>query len=56
MVTQLTGRQEKADLTDAYGSIPHRLVEVVLEKHHVPQKVKDLILDYYSEFSFRVSS
>ncbi len=25
-----------------------------LEKHHVPQKVKDLILDYYSKFSLRV--
>ena len=38
------------DLTNAYGSIPHKLVEVALEKNHVPQKVKDLILDYYSEF------
>ncbi len=25
------------DLTNAYGSIPHMLVEVSLEKHHVPQ-------------------
>lgn len=32
------------------------MVEVALKKHHVPQKVKDLILDYYSKFSFRVSS
>ena len=44
------------DLTNAYGSIPHKLVEVALEKHHVPQKVKDLILNYYSKFSLRVSS
>ncbi len=44
------------DLTNAYGSIPHMLVEVSLEKHHVPQKVKDLILDYYSKFSLRVST
>lgn len=34
------------DLTNVYGSIPHKLVEVALEKHHVSQKVKDLILDY----------
>ncbi len=44
------------DLTNAYGSIPHMQVEVALEKHHVPQKVKDLILDYYSKFSLRVST
>ncbi|RXN04375.1 reverse transcriptase [Labeo rohita] len=44
------------DLTNAYGSIPHKLVEVALEKHHVPQKVKGFILDYYSKFSLRVSS
>ncbi|RXN12199.1 reverse transcriptase [Labeo rohita] len=44
------------DLTNAYSSIPHKLVEVALEKHHVPQKVKGLILDYYSKFSLRVSS
>ncbi|XP_029359637.1 uncharacterized protein LOC115044643 [Echeneis naucrates] len=44
------------DLNNAYGLIPHKLVEVALEKHHVPQKVKHLILDYYSEFSLRVSS
>lgn len=65
MITQLIreakeGRVDLAvlwlDLTNAYGSIPHKLVEVALEKHHVPQKVKDLILDYYSKFSLRVSS
>lgn len=44
------------ELRNAYGSIPHNMVEVALERHHVPQKVKDLILDYYSKFSLRVSS
>jgi len=46
------------DLTNAQYqcSIPHKLVEVSLEKHHIPQKVKDLILDYYSKFSLRVST
>lgn len=33
------------DLTNAYSSIPHMLVEVTLEKHHVPLKVKDFFLD-----------
>ncbi len=27
-----------------------------LERHHIPVSVRDLILDYYSEFSLRVSS
>lgn len=40
------------DLTNAYSSIPHKLVEVALKKHHVPQN----ILDYYSKFILRVSS
>ncbi|XP_028292553.1 uncharacterized protein LOC114455485 [Gouania willdenowi] len=44
------------DLANAYGSIPHKLVEEALNRHHVPKKVKDLILDYYSNFSLRVSS
>lgn len=43
-------------LTNAYETLPHMLVDVTLKKHHVPQKVKDLIRDYYSKFSLRVSS
>ncbi|KAK0150652.1 hypothetical protein N1851_008245 [Merluccius polli] len=30
------------DLTNAYGSIPHKLVETALERHHVPGKIRDL--------------
>ena len=44
------------DLANAYGSIPHKLVETSLDRHHVPGKIKDLILDYYSCFSLRVTS
>ncbi|XP_077372334.1 uncharacterized protein LOC144033646 [Festucalex cinctus] len=44
------------DLANAYGSIPHKLVEASLDRHHVPDKIKDLILDYYSCFSLRVTS
>lgn len=39
------------DLTNACGSIPPKLVEVILERYHVPPKVKQFILDYYSKFS-----
>lgn len=44
------------DLANAYGSIPHRLVETSLDRHHVPDKIKNLILDYYNSFSLRVTS
>ncbi|XP_062272394.1 LOW QUALITY PROTEIN: uncharacterized protein LOC133978067 [Scomber scombrus] len=44
------------DLANAYGSIPHKLVELALDHHHVPSKIKDLILDYYNNFRLRVTS
>ncbi|XP_039590572.1 uncharacterized protein LOC120514312 [Polypterus senegalus] len=44
------------DLANAYGSIPHKLVETTLDWHHVPFKIKGLIMDYYSNFSLRVTS
>ena len=44
------------DLANAYGSIPHKLVETTLDRHHIPRKFKDLILDYYGNFRLRVTS
>ncbi|XP_074527636.1 uncharacterized protein LOC141791255 [Halichoeres trimaculatus] len=44
------------DLANAYGSIPHKLVEVALEKHHVPINIKALIMDYYDNFFMRFTS
>ncbi|CAJ1075238.1 LOW QUALITY PROTEIN: uncharacterized protein LOC109089580 [Xyrichtys novacula] len=44
------------DLANAYGSLPHKLVEVALSSYHVPEKIRNLILDYYNNFSLRVSS
>lgn len=44
------------DLTNAYESIPHKLVELVLHLHRVPSKIKDLILDYYDNFRLRYPS
>ena len=42
------------DLANTYGSIPHKLVEEALNRHHVPKKFRDLILDYYANFHLRV--
>ena len=44
------------DLVNAFGSIPHKLVQLTLEKHHVPSRCRDLIADYYTNFRMRVSS
>ena len=44
------------DLSNAYGSIPHKLVEVALQRHHVPSRISELILDYYNNFQVRITS
>ncbi len=44
------------DLTNAYGSIPHKLVKEALTRHHVPETIRNIILDYYNRFRLRVSS
>lgn len=44
------------DLANAYGSIPHKLVATALTRYHVPERIKDLILDYYNSFSLRLTS
>lgn len=44
------------DFTNAYGSTPHKLIEVALAWYHTPAKFTDLILDYYNGFSLRFSS
>lgn len=65
VVTQLIreARENKGDLTvlwldlaNAYGSIPHKLVQTTMTKHHVPHHVADLILDYYDQFRMRVTA
>ena len=44
------------DLANAYGSMPHKLVEEALTRHHVPPSVCDLIADYYKNFRLRACS
>lgn len=40
------------DLANAHGSIPHNLIVLVLQRHHVPSK----ITDYYSKFRLRATT
>lgn len=44
------------DLVNAYGSIPHKLVEETPRRHHVPNKINTLILDYYNNFQMTAST
>lgn len=44
------------DLTNAYVSIPNKLVKTALAWHHVPEMIRNLMLDYYNNFRLRVSS
>ncbi|KAL3972927.1 tetraspanin-7 [Sarotherodon galilaeus] len=44
------------DLANAYGSIPHKLVQQALNQYYIPEKFRNLILDYYADFHLRVSS
>lgn len=44
------------DLAKAYESIPYKLKENWLEQHHVPGKIRDFILYYYSCLSLMESN
>lgn len=44
------------DLKNTYGSIPHKLVEEALQRHHVSNKITELIVDYYNNFQMRMVS
>lgn len=59
----LETRQYKGDLAvlslslaSTYGSNPHKLIETSLTRHYAPEKIKQLILDYYERISLRVTS
>lgn len=43
------------DLNNAYRSIPQKLVEEALCRHHVPSKFCKLTLDYYNNFQLKVT-
>ena len=42
------------DLKNAYASIPHSLVQEALKRNHVPNKITEIIGDYYSNFQMRM--
>ena len=44
------------NLANAYGSIPHKLVEEALKRYHVLGKISKLILANNDNFQMRISS
>ena len=40
-------------LTNAYGSIPHKLVAETLTKCHVPNEIQNMLAQYYQRFYIR---
>ena len=41
------------DLANAYGSIPHKLVDLTLAKYHIPLRVRDMLKHYFNNFVMR---
>ncbi|XP_063448172.1 uncharacterized protein LOC134727719 [Mytilus trossulus] len=41
------------DLANAYGTVPHKLVELMLERYHVPYGVRELIREYFNHLQLR---
>ena len=41
------------DLANAYGSIPHNLINTAMEHYHIPQHIRGMITTYFSGFKLR---
>ena len=44
------------DLQNAYGSVPHNLIQFALEWYHVPENIRRMIFKYYDESYIRVKT
>ena len=44
------------DLANAYGSVPHEMIQVALEMHHVPKNICLMLKKYFDGFSMRFST
>ena len=41
------------DLANAYGSVPHRLIERAMTQYHIPDNIQDIIRRYYNNIKVR---
>ena len=44
------------DLANAYGSVPHALIEFAMEFLWIPEKVRNFVMQYYSDFHTRFTT
>ena len=44
------------DIANAYGSIAHKLLQLALERTHVPDPVREIIRNYYEKVEIRFST
>ena len=44
------------DIANAYGSVPHKLVQKTLEVYHIPTRIRSLIQSYYDNFKVRFTT
>ena len=43
----------RLDLANAYGTVPHKLVDLTLKKYHVPERVQQMLKHYFDNFKMR---
>ena len=44
------------DLANAYGSVPHQMIQLALRMYHVPEDIQVMLDDYFSGFRMRFST
>ena len=44
------------DLANAYGSVPHDMIQLALEMYHIPENIRTMLRKYFQGFSMRFST
>jgi hypothetical protein len=44
------------ELTNAYGTVPHQLIDFSLKHHHVPEHIQRIVRSYYNDINLRFTT
>ena len=44
------------DLANAYGSVPHSMIQLALDMYHVPDQIKAVLKEYFAGFQMRFTT
>ncbi|XP_052281250.1 uncharacterized protein LOC127878762 [Dreissena polymorpha] len=44
------------DLANAYGTVPHQVIEFALKHHHVPEHIQSIVRSYYRNINMRFTT